>query len=387
MPSKPVQVNPAVLAQARAVGGLAPEDAADRLKLAPARLQALERGAELPTLPMLRRMATVYAVPLGTLLMPEPIEAPSLPEDMRTVGGRARPLSAATRRIIREVQDRQALAREIAEEAPEILPKPTLPRLALDADPSESGETERQRLAPEWREQLQWRDAAEAFRTWRALVESTGVLVFSEAMDRDEARGFSLPDHTHVPVAVVNSRESSQAKSFTLFHEYAHLLLRESALCLELEAGGRGGVERFCNRFAAAFLMPVAAVNEVISALEVRRVSEGPLDLDWLAMAAGRLKVSRQALLLRLEELGLAPPGSYDRLSDKLAADSWSPRSRRGGGPSYAAMLLSRLGTGYTSLVLDALSAHVIDTVAASEMLNAPARTFPDIARQLGKRG
>lgn len=66
------------------------------------------------------------------------------------------------------------------------------------------------------------------------------------------------------PTIVVNSAEADQAKSFTIFHEYAHLLLRSAALCLEFQQNvDRADTERFCNRFAASFLMPEDAVKAI----------------------------------------------------------------------------------------------------------------------------
>jgi len=384
MPGKAVQVNPAVLEWARAVGGFTLDEAADRLSVPPARLHALEHGAERPTLTLLRRIAKLYALPLGTLLMPEPIPAPSPPEDMRTVGGQHRPLSPKTLRTIREVRERQELAQEIVANAPELYPRPSLANLEHSENPSQAGESERKRLAPEWRAQLAWNDASQALREWRLLLESQRILVFSEPMDRDDARGFCLLDHAEIPVIVVNSRESSQARCFTLFHEYAHLLLRGPALCLELEVDvDRAQVEAFCNRFAAAFLMPEPAIDDVFR--DAGGNGSVARDLDSLSLAASRLKVSRPALALRLEQLGRAPRGYFDEISNQLAAETWIPKSTRRGGPRFSISLLSRLGTRYPSLVLDALQARVIDAATAGEMLNAPARALPDIARDLGR--
>jgi Zn-dependent peptidase ImmA (M78 family) len=377
-------VNPAVLTQAREVGGLDAEQAAARLKLPLDQLLAIENGAKRPSLTLLRRMAAAYALPLGTLLMPEPLEPPHPPEDMRTVGGQRRPLSEGTLRTIRQVRERQELAQEIVEETPDIFPRADLPQLELSADAARAGESERRRLTGDSFDQLKWRDAAEAFRSWRALVESLGILVFAEPMERNDARGFSLIDHDQIPVIVVNSRESSQARNFTLFHEYAHLLLRNSALCLEIEVGvDHAHVERFCNQFSAGFLMPAPVVRRVLDELARDEDSPLPGDLAWLGAVAARMKVSRQAAALRLQDLEQVSAGFYERVVDQIEAETWAPRATKGGGPRFSVALLSRLGSGYPSLVLDALRTRAIDLVTASEMLNAPAHTFEEIGVRL----
>lgn len=57
---------------------------------------------------------------------------------------------------------------------------------------------------------------------------------------------------------VINSKDMPQRQRFTFCHEVAHLI-RNIGLTYGLSVGGidsKWGVERFCDRFAAAFLMP-----------------------------------------------------------------------------------------------------------------------------------
>lgn len=135
MPAGTIEAAPEVLAWARSVAGLSLEDAAKRLKLRPEELSDMEAGTRVPRLGQLRDMARVYALPLSTLLMPEPLEPPQRPEDMRTVGGRATRLSAATLRVIREARERQELAADLLAEAPGSLPAANLPRATLSDSP------------------------------------------------------------------------------------------------------------------------------------------------------------------------------------------------------------------------------------------------------------
>lgn len=229
MPAESIEVTPAVLSWARGVSGLAIEDVAKRLKVAPDELREIEEGARTPTFGQLRRLATVYALPLSTLLMPEPVDAPDRPEDMRTVGGRPTNLSPVTLRVIREARERQNQAADLIAEAPGLLQAPDLPKAALSDDPEALGAAERSRVGITSEAQVGWHDASEAFQRWRQVVEGQGIFVFVQPMPRDDARGFCLVDHSGPPVIVANSAESDQAKSFTIFHEYAHVLLRSAA--------------------------------------------------------------------------------------------------------------------------------------------------------------
>jgi hypothetical protein len=76
------------------------------------------------------------------------------------------------------------------------------------------------------------------------------------------------------------------------------------------------------------------------------------------------LKVSRQALALRLEELGKAPTGFNRRF-----VAGRPRRTKDEGGGNYVKTRLSEIGSRYTSSVLGALDRDVIDNVHASEAL------------------
>lgn len=130
--------------------------------------------------------------------------------------------------------------------------------------------------------------------------------------------------------------------------------------------------------FAASFLMPEAAVKEAVGP----PAANEDLPLEQLERAARKLKVSRPALALRLEELGAAGRGYFERTLKELELETWQGRKGRGR-PAYAVAVVAQLGSAYASLVLKALDAHVIDRNTASELLNAPFRQFDSIATRV----
>lgn len=75
-------------------------------------------------------------------------------------------------------------------------------------------------------------------------------------IEGDSLRGFSL-HHDHVPLIFVNwAVRHPAARSFTLLHELAHLLRGVDKACDKHDLQSRTSEEAWCNRFAAAFLMP-----------------------------------------------------------------------------------------------------------------------------------
>ena len=79
-------------------------------------------------------------------------------------------------------------------------------------------------------EQIAWPSVWQALKHWRAAVEAQHAYVFQLKMPIEEARGFSLLEQ-RCPAIVLNQSDAPAARIFTLFHEYAHLLLAKPGLC------------------------------------------------------------------------------------------------------------------------------------------------------------
>ena len=76
-------VEPDVLRWARETAGLSPEEAAHSLQVKDKRIQAWESGQKRPSMPQLRKMATVYKRLLSDFYLPSPPPENPLPHDFR----------------------------------------------------------------------------------------------------------------------------------------------------------------------------------------------------------------------------------------------------------------------------------------------------------------
>ena len=93
--------------------------------------------------------------------------------------------------------------------------------------------------------QLAWK-AAETFNVWRAIIEATGCYVIFQKFDLEESKGFALYDDANTPMIVISKVEDyDPARTFTLIHEYCHLLLREPGVS---DQNNDNPVEAYCNR-------------------------------------------------------------------------------------------------------------------------------------------
>lgn len=351
-----VPVRGEVLKWAREFRGLSEEAASERLGIPISDLRAYEANQKQPSVTLFEGFAAKYRLPQATLFLETPPAAPPPPKDFRTVGGRGSTEHSFEFGVaLSNIRSWLFQAERVALDD-EVFTPPRLPQIALDDDPAFEGERERRRLGVSIDEQLSWK-SSEAFGHWRALAEKQGVLVFQQKFPIKDGRGFSLSESENNPSVIINKEESADvAKSFTLWHEYCHLLLRRPGIS---DQDPHNGIEAFCNRFAAALLIPRDGLRRLLPLWPNSPVEWSKSDIEvW----ARRLKVSRRALAIRLEQLQLAPSGYAKAFSLSYAAP---PRQTSGG--SYVATRLSELGSAFVGRIVDAYDREAIDAVQFSE--------------------
>lgn len=380
-----------VLIWARDERGLSFDEAANELEShlgtdPSAKLKAIEDGNQLPTLTLLQAMAKKYEVSLITLFLPEPPPHTEKPSDFRTLGGQSPTLSPDALRAIRSARRQQETVAELAKDFPHLHKLVTLPRTTLRDRPAALAATERQRLGVTLAMQSSWVDGKEAFNAWRWFVEQIGVLVFRFDMPLDDCRGFSLSGYGSAPAIVVNGADTDEAQTFTLFHEYAHVLLGRFGICGQIENVDDHQLERFSNDFAANLLMPSDKVIELAELSSLDGRADFSIVLDAARTIANYFSVSVEAAVLRVERLGKAPKGSHDQYVAYVSQRKKKRRSRGGRGP-YHRRYLNKLGNGYVSVVLGALQENLINAVEADDMLDGvKSRHFFALESDLAER-
>jgi Zn-dependent peptidase ImmA (M78 family)/DNA-binding XRE family transcriptional regulator len=361
-----IPVSGSVLIWAREFRGLSPDEAADAIGIARADLDDLEGGKTRPSLTRFEKIATVYKLPLATLFRRTPPPAPPKLADYRTFEGAPPQDSFEFRVALSNVRSLQATLRVIQSDD-ENFSAARLRQRDIARDPFEEGEAERHAIGVTVDTQLRW-NAADGFRRWRAVIERLGISVYLQKFGLNDCRGCALLEDGIMPAILINKAdESDNARAFTLVHEYAHLLVRRPGIS---DLNRRNPTEVWCNRFAAAFLMPIAGLRRV---LPIWPDVAQQWDDDTIREAARELKVSAQALAIRLEELGKAPAGMNRRFVVKLV-----PKKAVDVKVSYVTKHLSEIGGRYTASVISALDRDVIDTVHASEALALKPHSLDD---------
>ncbi|WP_093805926.1 ImmA/IrrE family metallo-endopeptidase [Stappia sp. ES.058] len=165
-------------------------------------------------------------------------------------------------------------------------------------------------------------DAKQFYNICRRKIEEKGIYILHASFPSEDGSGFCLAHEKH-PIIVVNTKDQTRARRlFTLIHELAHVLMGKSGISDPFIA--KNSIEKRCNRFAGAFLAPKAFIASLLKNINPPRKP----DVDDVASISRRLKLSQEASVLRLEQVGVFDKGSH--LSWLATVKS------RGGNPDYS---------------------------------------------------
>lgn len=366
-----IPITPSVLTWAIREAGFTTETLAEKLKVSPATVRAWENDEQKPMLTQFRQLATHLKRIPAMFMLPEPPVTPSLPVQFRHPPAATRTeLNPVERRYIREahrIQHTTAwLVRELGE------PVPSLPQVRLSANPEQAGVDARTFLTGSANGSFgaDWRNVSQAFQAWRSAVEDAGVLVFLFTLGKDSCRGFSLWDDA-APLIAINTWWSPQARTYTLSHEYGHLLTRTASACLE-KSGRRSSVEsdpaeRWCEQFAAAVLIQRTQLEQFLNSIGWR--GEQITDLNIAGRVASRFKVSLRAATIRLIEIHAADWLLYHEIP---ATSDVKPKGGGGGGRDRGQIKEDQFGSRAVALFFRAMDRNLLGRSDVLEYLDVP---------------
>lgn len=302
-----VPITPEVLDWAIGESGYTVLEVADAAGVDVADLNAWLKGRGRPGVTAVRSLAQTLRRPVAAFLLPRPPGGDRPDVRFRHMPGvPSRELTPDERRYIRKAARLQRMIAWLVDEMRE--PGAHLPTADLDDDPQTVASAFRDRLGIKVTTQLGWTSASVAFDAWRSGVEEPGVVVFLFQLGADNCRGFSLW-HDKAPVIAINTAWNDEARTFTLFHELGHLLTQTNSACTaappQAVSGPWDPAERWCERFAAAVLVPEDALRRLLRERIGGRATR-VTDVATVRWIAGKFRASLRAVTLRLIELGLA---------------------------------------------------------------------------------
>jgi len=371
--SFPALINANILRWARSFMGLELDYVAKKTGIEPEKVNQWESGHTLPTVSQLRRLAKVYRFSIAVFYLPEP---PNLniprPRDRRFLPGfEQRVIPPELNFEFRWAGERREIALELLANT-RANPKPFDAKASLQSTPEVVGTALREILGISYEEQITWRDSRVAFNVWRNRLERLDILVFQASdVSLQAMRGYSMFFDV-LPIIGVNRKDTYNARSFTLLHEMAHLLLRMESLCdLEQENGNipllDKRIEVFCNTVAGCSLVAEQDLrNERSIAFAAELSEDGERAIENLAR---KYSVSREAIVRRMLTLGLVDEAFYKTKREQYNREYASTKRSSGGFAHPAVEAFSTSGTGFVGLVVENLNQGFITTSDFSNFL------------------
>lgn len=385
MASPELPVTPQVLRWAREVAGYSPDEVATRLeqvskKITSETVASWESGESLPRLTALRKLAQIYKRPMAVFFLQKPPVEPPPPKNFRLLAaGDKRSLSPETLLAVRTARRLHDLAREVSDELGYGL-EADLPHVDLSADPVQLAADERVRLGAVFEEQLKFKDAYKALWYWRDLVEDAGCFVFQLPYPTEDARAFS-EFHDDAPLIVLSTKDEGVGRVFSLFHEYAHLLLRAGGICpsfrLDYLSSVEGQIEQFCNAFAGSFLVPAVQLELAVED------HPDPTEERALVSLSYKFGVGKHVILRRFLDLGWVDQAYYRQKTADWAKD-WALKKKQTGGPMRQEVKsISQRGRRFSSLIVEAADRGLIAPPTLYEGLGVRTKYLGDVRAQL----
>lgn len=352
------------------------EEAARRANTSVEKVEAWEAGEALPSVRQARILAEFYERPFLEFFLKEPpqIAQSNLVPDFRLHR------EAADPRGDRELHAIQTWAEEKRLNAIDLFnavrePIPTFPESLfghIGSNPETIAKLAREvaNFPCEVQLGLSSQQRGTMPKLVRAAIERLGVLVLKDgALAKYGVRGLTI-FATPLPVIVFGT-EAPAAQSFTMAHELGHIILQQSAISgppsARNDTNPVEAAERWCDQFAAAFLMPADAIAKIWAKPNAPLASIEDADLRQLA---NTFAVSQHAMLIRLVHLGYVDAAYY--WNTKREYFLRQEREYRGGGipKYYGVRYRSAVGDLYTGLVLEAWSEGIITNHNAAEFMD-----------------
>jgi len=364
-------INSKILKWARISAGYTKEQVAERINKSLKIIEDWEEGKYTPTYSQLETLAyDIYKRPLVVFFFENEPQEENLKKEFRTLPeSEIESFSPEFLKFIRAARDKQFVLRELF---PQGNPSKTflLKNFPFNKSyPDVAAKSLRDFIGLSEDMQKKLKSSEEAYKVYRSILAEYGIFIFQYPIDKVEARGFCLYD-AEFPVIVVSSKDETNGKIFTVFHELCHLISRTSSITkseeyLNFRNKESRIIEVFCNKFAADVLVPADLLRNLIL---VRQNLNKKWDLERLQQIAKKFKVSVEVILRRLLDLKLASKEEYEAFRTNLV--NLPPKKKPDGGPTYSVTTVSQLGPSFIGTIFSNMYEGKITSFQASEYLN-----------------
>ena len=214
--------------------------------MTPRKLKLCESGEDQLTFPQLIQTSRAYKRPVAAFYLDELPQEIEIPDFRRLPQSQTSSFSPKLRIAIRRIHYQKQVAEQLASYGKQAN-LDFIGQIDLDWDPERAASWIRELLAITLEVQRKWKDQYQAFNGWRKAIENIGVLVFLlQGISIGEMRGFAIVDPPY-PAIALNRADTPAPRSFTLIHEFCHIILKKSGVCPPFRIQKRFAPEKVRN--------------------------------------------------------------------------------------------------------------------------------------------
>jgi len=367
-----IEVEPKVLEWAMNSSGWTKEEIIEQLNISPGTLNGWFNKQIKPTINQLEELSKLVKRPLAVFFLSEvPLEKPK-PKDYRMLPDKKDKFEKKTLLAIRKARKLQSIGKELSENlSATINTKITNAKISDDS----------KKIAEKCREMFgvqkeSFKNPNELFNFLREALEDRNILVFQDSMPIEDARGFCLVDDEPA-VIVVNSKDTIEARIFTLAHEFGHVILKESEIGIPehtLFAKNIDNVERWCNDFASALLLPESIAREEFSANKNTITETATLN-----KLSRKYKISKYMIIYNMYKFGFISKPQYESILERYKPPKAEAKKRSGFAQSVDKKCLTEKGQRFVSLVVTNAEKGFITHSDALGYLSVKSKNFDKV--------
>lgn len=314
------------------------------------------------------KLAKLIKKPWTVFLLDTPEKPAGFEHDNRTLRNQRQGLGSEMIKILEDTKFMLEVSNELDPDYSVSLP---MQPISLTNNPQEIGEKLRDVLNIDEEFCAKIYDSREMFNYWKKLVQAQGIYVTERALPLGQVRAFSILSNNKAAI-VLSTKDSYTARSFSLFHELCHILLRSTGIC-DLNAFSSIETERFCNQFSAAFLAPTKIITVLIE--EYSSIDSTDELAEKIAHA---LKISKVAASIRLNDFGIKVPIDFHFEGLKKRKTGLAES-----GGNYYATVINAAGVQFSKQVFNAVSNGLITSRDAAHFLGVGEKSISSFRTNL----
>lgn len=342
-----IKLQPKVLQALREASGYSVEEIAKRLKTSADKVASAEEREASFTLSQIKKLAKIYKRPIAAFFSSSIPELPKLPDYRLN----------REKKLTPNVYLAQRRAHYLSEKIKELSGK-------RSQIPTLSAELKADDLAREFRktlniELIKHRKTDEILAYYKKVLEDAlTIFIIEYPLKADDVRAFSI--YSDLSCVVLNEDDKPSIKLFSLFHEICHLIRKTSGICsIDLEQQNQDE-ERYCDSFAAEFLVPSEDLKTEVE-------MQGLVNEEVINQLAELYGVSKQVMMIRLLQKGYIEKRMYEKF--KRTMEEVGKQGKKFGHKNWDKVFLNRVGNLPLQEIRNAYNKQIITFYEASSIL------------------